>query len=164
MGEAPGRVSLANGRAFSNPRNLTVRRAFARAISPLTLELEDVFYLTDVVKCWPSAPGGGNRSPRVSELSKCIERHLGHELEMVHPRLVFAFGVRATTAALGYSVDMVAAHGRSRVGNGGIRVIPLMHPSSINVVGMRRVGIRSLSDYEERLASLFRAELGPLIL
>jgi uracil-DNA glycosylase family 4 len=164
IGEAPGRVSLANGRAFSNPRNLTVRRAFARAISPLKLELEEVFYLTDVVKCWPGAPGGGNRSPRRSEIANCVERHLGRELDMVRPRLVFAFGAHATTFALGYAVDMVAEHGRSRVSAWGIRLIPLMHPSSINIVGMKRAGVRSLADYEENLADLFGAELRPLIL
>jgi hypothetical protein len=40
-----------------------------------------------------------------------------------------------------------------------VRVIPLMHPSTINIAGMRRVGILSLDDYEERLAGLIRAEV-----
>ena len=31
-----------------------------------------------------------------------------------------------------------------------------MHPSTINIAGMRRVGIRSLDDYETQLTELIR--------
>jgi hypothetical protein len=41
----------------------------------------------------------------------------------------------------------------------GLRVIPLMHPSTINIAGMRRVGIRSLDDYEAQLVALLRDEI-----
>ena len=67
LGEAPGRVSLEHGRPFSNPRNLVIRRAFARAVSPREIEPEQLFYFSDTVKCWPSSPTGANRSPAAAE-------------------------------------------------------------------------------------------------
>jgi uracil-DNA glycosylase family 4 len=156
LGEAPGRVSLENRRPFSNPRNLVVRNAFARAIAPLSMEPEEVFYFSDAVKCWPGSKSGSNRSPTQVETVTCISRHLGHELAIVRPRVIFAFGARAAKAALGTPVSMAQLHGTTVENRAGVRVIPLMHPSTINIAGMRRVGIRSLDDYEEKLAAFFR--------
>jgi uracil-DNA glycosylase len=159
LGDAHGRVSLDNGRGFSNPRNLTIRRAFARAVAPRTVELEELFYLTDTVKCWPASRSGANRAPRESEVRRCISRHLGPELELVRPRLILAFGARAARAALGYPVRLSLDHGKARRSVDGVRVIPLMHPSTANIAGMRRAGITSLIDYENRLARMMRSEL-----
>jgi uracil-DNA glycosylase family 4 len=156
LGEAPGRVSLENRRPFSNPRNLVVRNAFARAVAPLTIEPEEILYFSDAVKCWPGSKSGANRSPTQAETVTCIARHLGRELAIVRPRVIFAFGARAATAALGTPVRMAQLHGTIVKNRLGVRVIPLMHPSTINIAGMRRVGIRSLDDYEEKLALLFR--------
>jgi uracil-DNA glycosylase family 4 len=163
LGEAPGRVSLDNGRGFSNPRNLTIRRAFARAIAPRKLELEEMFYLTDTVKCWPATPNGANRAPRDSEMRNCVARHLSLELTMIRPRMILAFGARSARAALGYPVAMSLAHGMVHRSVDGVRVIPLMHPSTANIAGMRRAGIASIADYEERLARLMHRELRPLL-
>jgi uracil-DNA glycosylase family 4 len=159
LGEAPGRVSLENGRPFSNPRNLVIRRAFARAVAPRTIEPEQLCYFSDTVKCWPPSPTGANRSPSTAENSTCVERHLRHELELVRPRLIIAFGARATAAALGAPVKLAAMHAHSVVTDAGFRVIPMMHPSTINIAGMRRVGIGSLDDYETQLVALLRAEI-----
>jgi len=156
LGEAPGRVSLEHGRPFSNPRNLTVRHAFARAVAPLRIEPEEIFYFSDAVKCWPASKSGANRSPTQMETMTCVSAHLGKELAIVRPRVIFAFGARAAKAVIGEPVKMAAIHGRPVDHQSGIRVIPLMHPSTINIAGMRRVGIRSLEDYERQLAALFR--------
>jgi uracil-DNA glycosylase family 4 len=163
LGEAPGRVSLENGRPFSNPRNLTIRNAFARAIAPLRLAPEEMLYFTDTVKCWPASPSGANRSPSAAENALCVTRHLSRELALARPRAIFAIGARAAAAVLGHPVKMLDLHGRWLTTPAGLRVLPLMHPSTINIAGMRKVGIRSLLDYEERLAALFRAELEPFI-
>jgi uracil-DNA glycosylase len=163
LGEAPGRVSLDNGRGFSNPRNLTIRRAFARAVAPKNLQLEDLVYLTDTVKCWPASPSGANRGPRESEVRRCITQHLGPELALVKPRTILAFGARAAHAALGHPVKLSLDHGKVSRNLMGVRVIPLMHPSTRNIAGMRRAGIFSLADYENRLARLIRSELQRLL-
>lgn len=163
LGEAPGRVSLENQRPFSNPRNLTIRRAFARAVAPRQIEPEDILYFSDTVKCWPASPTGANRSPTRIETTTCIARHLARELEIVRPRVIFAFGARAAAAALGPPVKLSEIHASEIENAGGIRVIPLMHPSTINIAGMRRVGLRSLDAYEDQLAAIFRREIGSLL-
>jgi uracil-DNA glycosylase family 4 len=159
LGEAPGRVSLENGRPFSNPRNLVIRRAFARAAAPREIEPEALFYFSDTVKCWPSSPTGANRSPSAGENQTCVARHLRGELKLAAPRLIIAFGARAAAAVLGQPVKLAELHGKAVVIESGIRVIPLMHPSTINIAGMRRVGIRSLDDYEAQLTGLLRIEI-----
>jgi len=162
LGEAPGRVSLDNRRPFSNPRNLMIRRAFARAVAPKVVEPEAMVYFTDAVKCWPASPTGANRSPSASEVSTCGEVHLSRELALLKPRVIFAFGKRATDALLNRATKLASLHGEVIELQDGIRVIPLMHPSTINIAGMRRVAISSLEDYEVKLAALFRRELDRL--
>jgi len=162
LGEAPGRVSLDNGRGFSNPRNLAIRRAFASAVAPRQAALEEIAYLTDTVKCWPASPSGANRSPLGSEVRTCVGRHLATELAIVRPRVIIAFGVRAAAAALGFEVQIGLAHGKAHRSLTGVRVIPLMHPSTRNIAGMKTVGITSLEDYERRLTIIFRDELARL--
>ena len=159
LGEAPGRVSLEQGRPFSNPRNLTVRNALARALAPEVVEPEELLYFSDAVKCWPSSKSGANRSPSAAETDRCTSLHLTRELEIIRPRVIFAFGVRAASALLGYPVKIAELHGRVVEHPMGCRVIPLMHPSTINIAGMRRVGIQTLADYETQLADQFRREL-----
>lgn len=159
VGEAPGRVSLDNGRAFSNPRNLVVRRAFSRAVAPAKLQLEEVFYVTDVVKCWPATLSGANRSPRASEVRTCVERHLRIEIELLAPGLIVAFGALAVQAVLGAPVRLAEIHGKPQITGGGARLLPLMHPSSANLAGLRAVGICSLAEYEEQLRILLGREL-----
>jgi uracil-DNA glycosylase len=162
LGEAPGRVSLDNGRPFSNPRNLMVRNAVALAIAPSLLRPEEILYFSDAVKCWPASKTGANRSPTTKETATCTALHLLRELEIIRPRVIFAFGARATSALLGNSVKLSQAHGSVCHSSDGARVIPLMHPSTINIAGMRRVGIKSLGDYERQLAVLFRREFALL--
>lgn len=162
LGEAPGRVSLEHGRPFSNPRNLTVRNALAQALAPAIIEPEDILYFSDAVKCWPGSPSGANRSPRAVETRRCTSIHLARELEIIRPKVIFAFGVRAASALLGYPIKIAELHGRAIDHPMGFRVVPLMHPSTINIAGMRRIGMRTVSDYESQLAALFRHELSKL--
>lgn len=157
LGEAPGRVSLENQRPFSNPRNLMIRQAFAKAIAPAILEPEEVVYFTDAVKCWPASSSGANRSPSLEETRRCIALHLRRELAIIRPQVIFAFGVRAVSALLEPPVRLAAIHGRLSERD-GVRIIPLMHPSTINIAGMRRVGIRDLAEYERQLTGIFKDE------
>lgn len=159
LGEAPGRVSLEQGRPFSNPRNLTIRNALARALAPRVIAAEEMLYFSDAVKCWPRSASGANRSPSAAETARCTSRHLAREIAIIQPRVIFAFGVRAVAALLDRPIKLAELHGRVLDHPAGFRVIPLMHPSTINIAGMRRVGIRTLADYELELSALFRREL-----
>jgi uracil-DNA glycosylase len=143
LGEAPGRVSLDNQRPFSNPP-------------------ESFIYFTDAVKCWPSAPSGANRSPTAREAATCARLHLRRELTLLRPRVIFAFGVRAATALFERPLRLSENHARPLDHPAGYRVIPLMHPSTINIAGFHRVGLRSLDHYEAQLTELFRREFARL--
>lgn len=159
VGEAPGRVSLEHGRAFSNPRNLTIRRGFALAMAPLKLELDDAFYMTDVVKCWPAKGLTANRSPVAAEIRTCAERFLRHEIELIRPHLVMTFGALAARAVTGQKLNLTEVHAGVLDSGRGFKVVPLVHPSTINITGMRRAGIGSLAEYEQLLARLFRTHI-----
>lgn len=159
LGEAPGRVSLENGRPFSNPSNRIVRNAIARAIAPAQAEPEAFLYFTDAVKCWPPSASGANRSPTARETATCLKLHLSRELKIIAPKVIFAFGVRAASASLGRPIKLAEHHAIVCDHPEGFRVVPLMHPSSINIAGLYRVGLRSLSDYENQLAELMRREI-----
>ena len=73
VGEAPGIASIVNGRQWTGAGGMILRREIRR----LGLDLEDLFYLTNAVKCWPAASrrGGrgrpGNRSPLPAEARRC---------------------------------------------------------------------------------------------
>jgi uracil-DNA glycosylase family 4 len=158
LGEAPGRVSLDHGRPFSNPRNLIIRNAIARALAPGPIVPEEILYFSDAVKCWPATASGANRSPSSGETARCVNLHLRRELAIIRPQVIFAFGVRAASAVLGQAVKIAEHHAQPLDHPDGYRVFPLMHPSTINIAGMRRVGIDSLAQYETDLAVLFRQE------
>ena len=86
VGEAPGIASIERERQWTGAGGMILRREIRR----LGLDLEDLFYLTNAVKCWPAArarPGRrpGNRSPLASEARRCGP-FLGAELEAIRPR------------------------------------------------------------------------------
>jgi len=73
-----------------------------------------------------------------------------------------AFGVRAATALFERPLRLSENHARPLDHPAGYRVIPLMHPSTINIAGFHRVGLRSLDHYEAQLTELFRREFARL--
>jgi len=158
IGEAPGRVSLEQGRPFSNPRSAIFRDALAALEHPRFRELEDLFYLTDLVKCHP-APAGrstANRTPSTHEVATCVARFLTRELATVGPSRVIAVGRLATRHLLGRPVRMAAVHGLWCRHPAGFRVLPLMHPSPRNRRGLIQVGLPSPEAYRRYLTRVFR--------
>jgi uracil-DNA glycosylase family 4 len=157
IGEAPGRVSLEHGRPFSNPRSRVLRDAFCALHHPCFRQLEDVFYLTDVVKCHPSSadPGSANRSPSIRETRTCTSRFLVRELAVVAPRAVVAVGRLATEAVLGSRVRMAAVHGRWMSHPAGFQLLPLMHPSPRNRRALAEVGMAEPAAYRRYLSRQF---------
>ncbi len=101
VGEAPGIASIENGRQWTGAGGMILRREIRR----LGLDLEDLFYLTNAVKCWPAAAGPassgrpGNRSPLASEARRC-RPFLAAELEALRPEVVVAVGAVAARAVL----------------------------------------------------------------
>jgi 8-oxo-dGTP diphosphatase len=129
VGEAPGFASLENARQWTGAGGLILRREMRR----LGLELEDLFYLTNAVKCWPAGlrreRGPGNRSPLASEARRC-RPFLHAELRALRPAVIVAVGAVAARAVLGpRPVRLPDDHGR-RFRAGGAEVVVILHPAN----------------------------------
>jgi len=130
VGEAPGIASIGNGRQWTGAGGMILRREIRR----LGLDLEDLFYLTNAVKCWPAAPAGGgqrrpgNRSPLASEARRC-RPFLSAELAAIRPEVVVAVGAVAARAVLEQPVRLPDGHGR-RYRADGREIWVLLHPAN----------------------------------
>jgi mutator protein MutT/uracil-DNA glycosylase family 4 len=130
IGEAPGIASIDHGRQWTGVGGMILRREIRR----LGLDLEDLFYLTNAVKCWPAGPahskGGrrGNRSPLTSEARRC-RPFLAAEIEALRPEVVVAVGAVAARALLDQPVRLPEDHGR-RYRADGREIVVLLHPAN----------------------------------
>jgi uracil-DNA glycosylase family 4 len=132
VGEAPGFVSWRNKRRFTGPAGLLIRRALAAARHPRYRDLEDLFYMTDVVKCHPASPrSAANRTPRRAEIQACAG-YLAREIELLRPSVIVCFGKLAAQSV----ARALAAGGRPSAR--APEVIAFPHPSPRNRVTIRK--------------------------
>ena len=130
VGEAPGIASIERTRQWTGAGGMILRREIRR----LGLDLEDLFYLTNAVKCWPAAHTTGahrpgNRSPLASEARRC-QPFLAAELEALRPEVVVAVGALAARGVLGpRPVRLPDDHGR-RYEVDGREIVVLLHPAN----------------------------------
>ena len=89
----------------------------------------------------------------------CTGRFLRHEIDIIRPHLVMTFGALAARAVTGQKLNLTEIHGKAMDSGRGFKLVPLVHPSTINITGMRRAGIGSLAEYEQLLARLFRMHI-----
>ena len=66
VSEAPGKDSITAGKYWIGTGGKILRSCF----TDTDINLEDIFYLTDIVKCWPNE-NNENRSPNESEILNC---------------------------------------------------------------------------------------------
>ncbi len=149
VGEAPGHVSWKQGRRFTGPAGLLIRRSLARLAHPRFRDLEDLFYMTDTVKCHPAARANpaANRSPRRAEIRACAG-HLRRELAILKPSVVVTFGKAAEQA-------VAEAIGQEAGLQGLVRLVTFPHPSPRN----RRTILQaypSMDAFELAIAGTFR--------
>jgi uracil-DNA glycosylase family 4 len=151
VGEAGSR----SPRPFDDPAGRTLREALRAVEDPAYRDLEDLFFLTQAVRCAPQRKGGkGSRAPTRGECKAC-RPYLHFELRALHPRLVVAVGSLAAEAALGEPVRIVEAHGR-RWRRGDLEVLTLATPSPRNGAALKRLDI-TLDGYRRWLTGLFGA-------
>jgi mutator protein MutT/uracil-DNA glycosylase family 4 len=129
VGEAPGIASIEQERQWTGAGGMIMRREIRR----LGLDLEDLFYLTNAVKCWPAARAHprrrpSNRSPLAREASRC-HPFLAAELAALRPDVVVAVGAVAARAVLDQQIRLPDAHGR-RFWTGEREVFVLLHPAN----------------------------------
>ncbi len=154
VGEAPGYVSWRNGRAFSNPGNYVLRDALADLGHPRYRTLEDLFYITDVVRCHPAAGEGlANRSPTPAEVRLC-SRHLAEEIDLMRPRVFVAVGRLAAEFLIGRPIRVTQEHASRHAGRYGGEVIVLMHPSGRNKQRLLDMGLTPEA-YRRQVAGIY---------
>jgi uracil-DNA glycosylase len=133
---------------------MLIRRALRAVGHPRYTDLEDLFYITDVVKCHPASSGNtpSNRSPRRSEIETC-RHHLVRELQVLRPRVIVTFGKVAAEA-----VVRALPHAY-RVGMRGEPIEPerlsFPHPSPRNQIAIRKQ-YPSMQAYAGALTGVFR--------
>lgn len=152
VGEAPGFVSWRKRRRFSGPAGQLIRRALRQVDHPRYRDLEDLFYMTDVVKCHPASFHNpeANRSPKPCERRACLG-HLVRELQALRPSVIVTFG-KAAAQGLSEALQL-------QYKNGGPVSRPLLmafpHPSPRNQVTIRR-HYPSMTAFEQAIAAVFR--------
>lgn len=150
VGEAPGYVSWRQRRRFTGPAGMLVRHALAQVAHPRYRDLEDLFYMTDVVKCHPSPPGNpaSNRAPKRAEVEACAQYLVG-EIRVLVPSVIVTFG-KAAAEGVARALDSVFGSGFPRP-----RVLQFPHPSPRNQRAILKQ-YRSMRAFAQALTDAFR--------
>ena len=131
VGQAPGKVESAGGRAFAGRAGKTLFRWFERIGLDETTARERI-YIAAITRCYPgpSPSGRGDRVPSPAERAACAS-WLDDELRLLRPRLVIPVGRLAIERFLP-RLPLEALIGREHeieCAGAKIVAIPLPHPS-----------------------------------
>jgi len=147
VSEAPGLESLNKEKYWTGQGGTIFRSCAANA----SISLEKVFYLTDIVKCWPG-PGNNktNRTPNAKEIFNC-SGFLEKEVEELNPELILSFGKRSSELLLDREVKINDEHGKIySYKNGLSKILVLLHPTNINYW-------MNVDDYKKQVTDVFKA-------
>lgn len=139
VSEAPGKKSIDEGAFWKGQAGKRIRKS----LSIFNIKLEDLFYLTDIVKCWPKMNNSiKNRTPNDTELNNC-KFFLNQEISIIKPNIIIVFG----KTPLSYFLDNFKLitkfdfNNMNDVQNDNgyhilefekFKLIPLLHPSRAN--------------------------------
>jgi DNA polymerase len=141
VSEAPGKDSLTQQKYWVGTGGKILRECL-----PSGTELEELFYLTDIVKCWPNR-NLENRKPENTEIENCSP-FLIKEIETLKPKLILSFGGTSSSFLLKREVKITQEHGKISQFDNQTKIITLLHPSGIDRFMDRRL-------YKIQLALLF---------
>lgn len=123
VGEAPGAKEIKYGMPFAGEAGKKLSNYLAEA----GLTREDV-YITNVVRCRPTANGGKrNRTPS-KEIPLC-GGWLNRELDIIRPGIVVTLGNVALKWLCGKEYNIGDCHGKL-MGANGFTVYPMYHPAA----------------------------------
>lgn len=142
VSEAPGKKSLKKQKYWTGVGGQILRSCSSNAGTTL----EDLFYLTDIVKCWPNE-NDKDRSPFKFEIENCSP-FLKREIKELEPSLIVSFGKLASSFLLGRKVKIKIEHGTFHRYNAKAEVLVLLHPTGIDRQMNRE-------KYKHQLTSLF---------
>lgn len=125
ISEAPANISINRKMPmfWKGPSGDLLRRCSKRC----NTTLEDLFYLTDIVKCWPHIRETKNRKPSYVETVNCKEL-LNNEIDELNPSVILCFGKLSIDTILGNVGSIFDIHGKVFKMN-SFEVIPLFHPA-----------------------------------
>lgn len=131
VGQAPGKVESAGGRAFAGRAGKTLFRWFERIGLDESTARERI-YIAAITRCYPgpSPSGRGDRVPSTAERAACAS-WLDDELRLLRPRLLIPVGRLAIERFLP-RLPLEALIGREHhieCAGGETIAIPLPHPS-----------------------------------
>ena len=139
VSEAPGKVSLIENEKYW----VGAGGKILRQILPIDKELEDIFYLTDIVKCWPNEKNE-NRTPNENEINNC-SHFLKTEIEKLKPKIIISLGNIASSFLLNRKVKVTKEHGKLYEYNEWSKLLVLLHPSGIDRFMKRNIYIDQLN-------------------
>ena len=142
VSEAPGKESLSKQQYWTGVGGQILRSCTTSAKTTL----ENLFYLTDIVKCHPNV-NGNNRTPFDTEIQNC-SRFLKTEILELRPALILSFGKPASSYLLKREVRVKIEHGHIYNYNEETKILVLLHPTGIDRQMNRSV-------YTKQLTSLF---------
>jgi uracil-DNA glycosylase len=132
VSEAPGKDSLDKKKYWVGAGGKILRECL-----PYETDLEDLFYLTDIVKCWPNE-NSENRKPLEVEIENC-SHFLVKEINLLKPKVILSFGGTSSSFLLKREVRITKEHGKVSQYNPDTKIITLLHPSGIDRFMDRRV-------------------------
>jgi len=139
VSEAPGKDSLTSQQYWVGVGGQILRSCTSAAETTL----EKLFYLTDIVKCWPNE-NDSNRTPFESEIANC-SHFLTREIEELKPTLIVSFGKPASSYLLRRDVKVKSEHGKIYDYNKDTKILMLLHPTGIDRQMDRRVYMSQLT-------------------
>jgi DNA polymerase len=128
VGEQPGDQEDLAGEPFVGPAG----RVLDRALTDAGIRRDET-YVTNAVKHFKFEQRGKRRihqKPNAAEIRAC-RPWLDAELRVVRPTMLVALGATAAQALLGPSFRVTAHRGEVIDWQGGPRIVPTVHPSSI---------------------------------
>ena len=126
VSEAPGKDSVTEGKYWIGAGGKILRSCFVNTDK----NLEDIFYLTDIVKCWQNE-NNENRTPNESEIINCSP-FLKREIEALKPKLILSFGKKSSEFLLNQEITLKSSHGKIFNYNDFTQVLVMYHPSGID--------------------------------
>ena len=131
VGQAPGKVESAGGRAFAGRAGKTLFRWLERIGLDESTARERI-YIAAITRCYPgpSPSGRGDRVPSPAERAACAS-WLDDELRLLRPRLLIPVGRLAIERFLPRRPleSLIGREHRLEYGGAEMIAIPLPHPS-----------------------------------
>jgi len=155
VGQAPGSTESETGRPFNGPSGTRLFDWLAQA-GWEEASFRASQYMTAVTKCYPgrSPNGKGDRAPTRAEQKLCAP-FLERELALIQPEIIVPVGSMAVRRFLG-SVRLKDVVGTVTRGDEGRLIVPLPHPSGVNLWLNRQENQERVTQALEHLEQLHR--------